>query len=40
MFQASAGHNANMLSASVTHVGVGAAIGPDGNVYICQSFVG
>ncbi len=40
MFMASSGHNANMLSPNMTHVGVGAAIGPDGNVYICQEFVG
>lgn len=40
MFQSSAGHNANMLSARATNIGVGAAIGPDGNVYICQEFVG
>ena len=40
MFQASSGHNANMLSPNVTHIGVGAAIGADGNVYICQSYVG
>jgi uncharacterized protein YkwD len=40
MFQASSGHNANMLSASATNIGVGAAIGADGNVYICQDFVG
>jgi uncharacterized protein YkwD len=40
MLQASPGHNANMLSTSVTHIGVGAAMGADGNVYICQSYVG
>ena len=40
MFMASSGHNANMLATNMTHVGVGAAIGADGNVYICQEFVG
>jgi uncharacterized protein YkwD len=40
MFQSSPGHDANMLSARATNIGVGAAIGPDGNVYICQEFVG
>ena len=40
MFMASSSHNANMLSPNMTHVGVGAAVGADGNVYICQEFVG
>lgn len=40
MFQDSASHNRNMLAPDMTHVGVGAAWGSDGNVYICQEFVG
>lgn len=40
MFQSSGGHNANMLSPNSTHIGIGAAIGADGNVYISQSYVG
>lgn len=40
MFRDSASHNRNMLSPDMTHVGVGAAWGSDGNLYVCQEFVG
>lgn len=40
MFQDSAGHNKNMLAADMTNIGIGAAWGSDGNLYICQEFVG
>lgn len=37
-WSASAGHNANMLDPSLTHIGVGIATAPNGDQYAVQNF--
>jgi uncharacterized protein YkwD len=40
MFQGSGPHNANMLNGAYNFVGVGAARGSDGQLYVTEDFVG